>query len=169
MGANIETPKGYGPYCFRIHGQIYHRTGTLHPQDGEDRHYAQLYILDTEQANIQRANHSANKEVKPQVFKSISDFMDTNNPFARAYKMLYEVEQECINEAQNRGVEVAELTMAIVQDRNQDQRRYNAAKANEVAVVFSNKDGLLPLHRDLLIHLRSPSSDVNKGMQIIIF
>lgn len=27
MGANIATPPGYGPYCFRINGQIYHRTG----------------------------------------------------------------------------------------------------------------------------------------------
>jgi hypothetical protein len=25
MGASIASPPGYGPYCFRIHGQIYHR------------------------------------------------------------------------------------------------------------------------------------------------
>lgn len=28
-GAKIESPPGIGPYCFRIHGQIYHRAGTF--------------------------------------------------------------------------------------------------------------------------------------------
>ncbi|GFW26903.1 ATP-dependent DNA helicase [Trichonephila clavipes] len=31
MGAQIVLPAGRGAYCFRIHGQIYHRTSHLHP------------------------------------------------------------------------------------------------------------------------------------------
>lgn len=167
MGAKLDTPKGYGPYCFRIHGQVYHRTGTLHPADGELRQYAQLYILDTEEANAERAKHYANANVNTEVFQMISDFMSNNNPFCQAYRMLYEVEKECMKDAMEHGVQMTDLSMAIIQDRNKDQRRYNAAKANEVAVVFSNKDGLPPLHRDLIIHLRSSCNDANKGMKRI--
>ncbi|OXA46564.1 hypothetical protein Fcan01_18731 [Folsomia candida] len=36
MGANIAPPPGYGPYCFRINGQIYHRTGSLHPTGAKE-------------------------------------------------------------------------------------------------------------------------------------
>jgi len=42
MGANIAPPTGYGPYCFRIHGQLYHRAGVLNPADGEARKFAHL-------------------------------------------------------------------------------------------------------------------------------
>ena len=32
LGANTTPPPGYGPYCFRIHGAVYHRSGLLHPE-----------------------------------------------------------------------------------------------------------------------------------------
>ena len=34
MGANLTLPPGCGPSCFRICGQIFHRSGTLHPSVG---------------------------------------------------------------------------------------------------------------------------------------
>ena len=43
-----------GPYCFRIHGQIYHRTGCLHPADGNNYRYLQVYILEGDQAVTSR-------------------------------------------------------------------------------------------------------------------
>ncbi|GBN52853.1 hypothetical protein AVEN_132727-1 [Araneus ventricosus] len=33
MGAQIVPSTGRGAYCFRIHGQIYHRTSHLHPDE----------------------------------------------------------------------------------------------------------------------------------------
>ena len=63
LGAQLDTPRGTGsyclkihgqiyhriagPYCFKIHGQIYHRIGDLHPQPGAPRKFGQLYILDS--------------------------------------------------------------------------------------------------------------------------
>jgi hypothetical protein len=35
MDADIVSPSNNGPYCFRIHGQIYHRIGPLHPELGQ--------------------------------------------------------------------------------------------------------------------------------------
>ncbi|GFX54329.1 helitron_like_N domain-containing protein [Trichonephila clavipes] len=37
MGAQIVPPAGRGAYCFRIHGQIYHRTSHLHPAQAEEK------------------------------------------------------------------------------------------------------------------------------------
>ena len=42
--ANIDKLTNRGPYCFRIHGQIYHRTGSLHPYDESIHQYGQVYI-----------------------------------------------------------------------------------------------------------------------------
>ena len=34
FGAQMEPPSGRGPYCLRVHGQTYHRSGTLYPPCG---------------------------------------------------------------------------------------------------------------------------------------
>jgi hypothetical protein len=52
--ANYDYLIGRGPYCMRIHGMIYHHLSSLRPREGGSRRYAQLYILDNEQATIQR-------------------------------------------------------------------------------------------------------------------
>jgi hypothetical protein len=162
MGANIAPPPGYGPYCFRINGQIYHRAGALHPDNAEQRKFAQLYILDPEEAGNQRLRIQENKKCNPELMLELSRFMETENPFVGACKMMFEVEQECISDALENGVEPTTVSMAIVQDRNSDLRRYNAPRTNEVAVIFQNADGEPPLERDLLIHCRVTYNDMNR-------
>ena len=39
FGGNIDKIKAKGPYCFHIHGQIYHQTGCLHPSERNDHQY----------------------------------------------------------------------------------------------------------------------------------
>ena len=50
MVANIETPRGYGPRCFRVHRQVYHTISRLCPRTGEAPRFAQFLIIDTEEA-----------------------------------------------------------------------------------------------------------------------
>ena len=57
MGAKIVQPNGRGPYTFRVHGQIYHRTSHMHPNDDQDRQFAQLYVIDSEQATDIRSRN----------------------------------------------------------------------------------------------------------------
>jgi len=92
MGTNIAPPPGYGPYCFRINGQIYHRAGALHPTNDNQRKFAQLYILDPNEAADHRMRIRENAGCHLQLMQELSIFMATNNPFAEAFKMLYEVE-----------------------------------------------------------------------------
>ncbi|XP_021968097.1 uncharacterized protein LOC110863154 [Folsomia candida] len=153
VGAQIRAPPGFGPYCFRVHGQICHLTGTLHPEEGEPRQYAQLYILDPDEANNRRMNEPANAACKSHVMARLMEVMRTNK-FTEAYEMLHEVENRHTQQARAEGREPAQIQMAILHNRESDNRRYNTQACNEVAVVFSTMDGEPPLDRDLFeMHL----------------
>jgi hypothetical protein len=162
MGANLVSPGGRGPYCFKIHGQIYHRTGTLHPQNEQPRVFSQIYILDTEEATECRKSKPENEGCDGELMQLLGELMTDINPFAEAYKMLHEVELEMISQSAETGILSTCISMAIKQDRKTDPRRYNAPKANEVAIVFSNTDGEPPLERDLIIHLRGNQTNTNE-------
>ncbi|XP_051782594.1 LOW QUALITY PROTEIN: uncharacterized protein LOC127527552 [Erpetoichthys calabaricus] len=162
MGANITPPPGYGPCCFRIHGSICHRAGTLHPQQDQNRQFAQLYILDPSEAAEQGMQISANSGINTELMHTLSTFMAQFNPFAEACKMLYQVEKEYEEDAAKTGNVIKEVSMTIVQDRKNDQRHYNAPKYNEVAFIFQNDDGEPPLERDLLIHCRPTEDNTNQ-------
>ena len=57
----LQVP-GQGPYCFKIHGQTYHSTATLHPPEGQDRRYGQLYIIEGDQAVTTCMNADPNSQ-----------------------------------------------------------------------------------------------------------
>ncbi|XP_075188624.1 uncharacterized protein LOC142288848 [Anomaloglossus baeobatrachus] len=153
FGANIAPPPGFGPYCFKIHGQIYHRTGTLHPEMGQTPKYAQLYILDPNEATEQRLTVHENKKCNTEMMHQIAQLLQQINPFAAAYRMLKDVEAEEEQKAITYGTSMPSIVMAIKQERGQDPRRYNKPRISEVAVVFQNDDGEPPFNRDILVHL----------------
>ncbi|CAG7724841.1 unnamed protein product [Allacma fusca] len=64
MGAKIDSRVNdrRGPYVYKIHGQVYHMASPLHPQLGDSPKYAQLYILDSEEALRARMAVDANKD-----------------------------------------------------------------------------------------------------------
>lgn len=45
MGANIKAPSGNGPYCFRIHGQIYHMVSPLYANTNTEPAYGYTYLI----------------------------------------------------------------------------------------------------------------------------
>lgn len=171
MGAQNATPLGFGPYCFRIHGQIHHRAGTLHPNEGEQRKFAQLYILDPPEAILQRMDISENVGCLSELMEELGILFTEINPYSTAFKMLHEVEKEAIQEAQQQGIQATNVLMAIRQDRNSDVRRYNAPRICEVAIIFQNADGEPPLERDLLIHCRmdpnNPTAPKTKRINVL--
>jgi hypothetical protein len=154
MGAQVKLPPGHGPYCYRIHGQIFHRTATLHPIAGVAPVFAQLYIVDSDQALNHRMKVPANSKCIPHVLGQLDLILRTINPFAQAYKMMREVELEEETRAKAEGRAVNAVNMWIKKDRKDDQRRYNAPRSNEVAVVFHNTDGEPPFERDIAVHSR---------------
>ena len=94
FGANVDIPQGHGTYCFRIHGQTYHCTNTLYPNDGEELQYGQLYIIEGSQAINRRMNLLPNSSCTNDVMQIIQNVMDESSPYAVAYKYMHEVEEE---------------------------------------------------------------------------
>ena len=144
MGASMAIPKGSGPYIYRIHGQIYHQSGCLHPADGHRRQYGQLYILEGKEATQMRMANEVNLPCREDIFQELHTIMQANSPYAAAYKHMSEVELQ--NPSQ-------EVRMYI--KRAADQRRYNQPRHDEVAAVFVGKDGAPPIDVDIAVHPRN--------------
>ncbi|XP_043466343.1 uncharacterized protein LOC122501132 [Leptopilina heterotoma] len=158
MGAKLEIPKGRGPFVFRIHGQVYHNTYDLHPNNSESRKYGQLYILDTNQAVLERLKHDSNKKFLPSLMKEIDELLRYINPYAKAFKMMREVELEEEIRAKLQNEPMRDIQMWIKRDRSLHQSKFNVPSCNEVAVVFVSEDGEPPVERDICIHPRNDKS-----------
>uniref|UniRef100_A0A8R1I9I5 Uncharacterized protein n=1 Tax=Caenorhabditis japonica TaxID=281687 RepID=A0A8R1I9I5_CAEJA len=72
MGAQEEEFRNYGPYSYKIHGQIYHATGPLHPPTGKALSYGQLYTMNTKQAAEERFSVAPNKNCDRLIMKSFN-------------------------------------------------------------------------------------------------
>nr|CDJ85720.1 Protein F59H6.5 [Haemonchus contortus] len=161
MGAQVEPLQGRGPYCYRIHGQVYHRLGPLHPRDGEPRQYGQIYILDTELAAQERLGDVRNSECEPGLMHFLSGLLASVNVYAQSYKMMYEVEQMEIAMAAYENRALANIRMVFEESslRGLARRPYDLPTANEVAVVYVGEDNDVPANRSLAVHLRSATGE----------
>lgn len=85
-GAQSPRSSRPGPYCYKVHGQIYHRSSALHPPPNMERRYAQLYILDPDTAADLRSAAPSCDSVDPDMMRQISRMLDEVHPLAAAYK-----------------------------------------------------------------------------------
>lgn len=158
MTAQIKSPVGRGPYCFRIHGQIYHTIGALHPQQDEPRRYGQLYILDTDSASSQRQKAPQNIDCNPTLMSKLSQLIAEVNPYARSYYMMGEIEkaEAAAALAENRPTLQVTMRFTNTQLRGLQGRLYDLPTANEVAAIYVGpQDGTVAGIHDLVIHERS--------------
>ena len=159
---SIKAP-GAGMQTYNVHGQTYHRISSLHPASSTPS-FAQLYIYDSATANEQRIAYAERSSMqqanrRQKVDKDIMDMLDTIirsiNPYVRAYQMMREVEEKESQEAAAENRPIKEVSMWIGDTRKHHPRRYNAPTCNEVAVVFTGKDGEPPSNRQVAVHSRN--------------
>ena len=55
--------RGAGPYVFKVHGQLIHKTGSLHLNNRQTPLYAELYIYDGQEALNYHIDHAANHDL----------------------------------------------------------------------------------------------------------
>ncbi|XP_046632783.1 uncharacterized protein LOC124312311 [Daphnia pulicaria] len=155
LGANQSPPPNRGPYCYRIHGQIYHQITPLGPTPNP--RYADLYFLDSAQATDYRANIQAMSGCCRILMEELDAMLREKNPYALVYKMMRQVLEEEYVQRQAANLPHYTVGMIITCDRrNVDQRRYNCPTAHEIAVVFKSSDGAPPSNRDIRGHLYIP-------------
>jgi len=152
MSASVHHYATPGPYCFRIHGQVHHRAGTLHPSPGVKPRYGQMYILEGRQALDARLQDPHNAGCTESTMGIIQGVLETNNTYAVEYKHMHEIEREAAGSADISGTPLATVRMVI--KRGHDQRRYNEPRHDEVAAVFVGDDGAPPVLNDIVIYPR---------------
>lgn len=107
FGATFDKLPGRGPPVVRICGQIYHNIYSLHPNETETPKHGQLYIKDNEIANKTREEHLS--DFSPKLLRELDTIIRENNSYAKAYKMMYEVEQEEKAESLKKGIQPREV------------------------------------------------------------
>jgi len=158
MNCNFDRELLQGhPYCFKIHGQVYHLTGTLHPPAHRVPNFNQIYIFDTERARQERNRQAEEYRLNNTILFQLHQLLERINPYVRSFKMMHEVEREERNRAAARNISPRNIYMHIRADTDLDLRRYNEARSNEVAAVFTTQDGQPPsvLKYDIVIHARA--------------
>ena len=126
MQYNLQPPPGRGGFVFRICVQIGHRVGPIHPGQNENRRYGQLYIYDANVAVQQRIqnNEGFDANINPQLLGIIEPVLSQHNPFAAAYRHMYEVEVKQNRLAKANGEEPPIVRMYLLEGRR-DPRKYN--------------------------------------------
>jgi hypothetical protein len=61
MSAEIKSPPGNGPYCFRIRGQICHLVSRLNPNEENKPGHRQFNISDSAEAATKRLENKSNQ------------------------------------------------------------------------------------------------------------
>ncbi|UYV80109.1 hypothetical protein LAZ67_18001721 [Cordylochernes scorpioides] len=151
MGAQVDVFSEQGPFCYRIHGQIYHLTGPLHPHGNRAPSYAQLYILDSEAANNTRIAASRPLECHPGILTLLDSVLRRVNPYTSAYRQMHQVELAEEHRARIENRQMCQVQMLIRQNHCRDLRRYNAPSVSEVAAIFVDQDGHVPSNRDIAV------------------
>ena len=150
FGANLTPPPGIGPPCFRICGQVCHRTGTLYPEQGIPPLYGQLYIYDSSTSLDRRMEHQANADLCDRTAMQIVQNVLLNlSPYGMAFKHMHEVEEEENRCAKMENRRVSEVVMRLL--RGKDRHRYN------FCAVFVGNNGAPPntLQRDIVVYPRN--------------
>ena len=156
MRAEISSPPGRGPYCFRIHGQIYHNTTPMDKSTNNPQ-YADLYFMDSSQALEYRDHHEVNAGCCRDLMEEIDAMLRRLNPYAAVYKMMRQVLEEEYQRSETENLPHRTVGMIISSDRkNLDKRRYNNPTTNEIAVLFKSSNGEPPAARDIRGHLYIP-------------
>ena len=155
LGAQVETITN-GPYCLKIHGQVYHTTYNVNNVDeNKPRKYAQLYVIDTDQANDIRTRNGANAACDFSVMSNLDRLIRSVNPYAQAYYNMAEVERQ----AKSNGTYKGNLSMVFNRSLNRTAKRYNAPTASEIAMIFTDNNGEPPFERDIKVYAKGVSTD----------
>ncbi|GBN88631.1 hypothetical protein AVEN_186602-1 [Araneus ventricosus] len=159
MGTKVVDFSDGGPYVFKVHGQIRHRTSHIQSVNGQAPQYVQLYVIDSTQANKIRVNHlPANEQCNLRILDQNDRFFRQHNRWSDTYRVLREVESRVISESKETGEDVPVMNMVFRCDRHSDQGRYNVPTANEIAMVFVSSDGEPPFERNIHVYPSNPEN-----------
>jgi len=153
LGANLdETVQNRigGAYCFRIHGLLYHRIGSLLPEPGSAAKFAQIYIYDRRRDVELNTRYSYNTRLNRDILAMLQDIMHSlPNP----YVSLFLTMKDFIDANPN---VVPELQFVLKAEGAPDPRVYNVPTSqSEIAVIMpgsgNGEDARSCTSRDIIL------------------
>ncbi len=151
--AHLDPHPGRGPRVVTFHGQVYHLTNQTIAQQGDNPRYAQLYIMDTNQALAERTSNPQNQELKREILLMLLNELNALSRYAQSYKFMGDI----LRQEQDRAVAANEdlhpVRMVVTSKPGQDCRNDNPT-TTEVATVYVGEDEAppVPSQRDIVIY-----------------
>ena len=164
MGVNFRRLNDRGPRCLTVNGRIMHYGVPLYTEEGVPARFAQLYFIDPQEAQTLRTIRGFGTD--PQLMMRLGEFLKESNELVKSYEML---EEKITTEISSTGFEPDDVVMWFVNDSRyassefRSRRLSNATSVpvcNEVAIVFSHRDGQPDLKRDLQIYPRRKNPEI---------
>jgi hypothetical protein len=145
LGVKPDTTlnNGGGPYVFRVHGVLYHLSGSLLPPRGMPPAYAQLYIHDPRTALTARIER--NPTCRPDTMEALQTMLIASHRYAHIYRQAHEILATYPEADEN-------ATIRLRVTAQQDRRRYNLPTADEVAVIIPGDGTQATDSRDIILH-----------------
>jgi len=130
-----------GPYCFSIQGSLYHRIGSLVPEEGINPQYAQIYFFDTDFNKQLERRSSIFTGLDNIVIAGIQNALNETHPYIQVLK--------CAREKWD-GSEL--LSIKLIDQRSNEDKRYCQPTASEVAVILSDSPtNTADSYRDIIL------------------
>jgi hypothetical protein len=149
LGVKIDhsVTHAAGPYSFCINGELHHLSGSLLPEPGQPEVYAQMYIHNPLDVQLQ-LHHNNNRNLDHTILSNLQAINYDIYPYVTIYKQAFQIMRgKPPDEQQN-------VYVNLRADRG-DPRQHNApSDVNEIAAVMPG-DGSeeRSYHRDIVLHL----------------
>lgn len=147
-----------GLRTFTIHGEIFHQIGGVR-REGAAPSYAQLYFLDTDEANNLRI---AQSNLNSQIIRELTRVVEQHNQFIPHYRFAYELLHQSNQGAQQ---VVLNPNYQLVLQSGTDRRRYNLPTTDEVGVVIP--DEVNSDNRDIVLFARNDDGSLTSRFHYI--
>jgi hypothetical protein len=126
-----------GVYTFRIQGQLYHLIGALLPQPHDVPKFAQIYLYDGDEQQVQfRMSHFPEDHLNPLIMSALQRMFQNFNPYAITFKNAGQRMRATPNNLQPIQLKISTTHNHTINDHH----RYNRPTANEVAVILPGAD-----------------------------
>jgi hypothetical protein len=124
--AICDTLHAQGIYTFRIHGALHHAMGSLLPPPGERPRFAQVYLYDSAQEQLD-FRHETHPNLRLDILALLSAVLQDVNPLVQYWRTAGE---------RIAGNEQLPIRLRMLDPKERDPRRYNRPTADEVAAII---------------------------------
>lgn len=151
VGAIIDhsITSGNGPPAYRIHGQLFHRIGSLIPMLGKPPQFLQMWIVDTDNEVTNRmktmTRRKPSEALEEDIIIGLTNMLDKNNCLSKFF--LKARDRYKSNECQD-------FTIRLVCQKGKG-RQYDLPKISEVAGLILGDVTATVGYRDVVLELQS--------------